>query len=86
MASKLSYVYAMLFHNDKKFLIAFGEHLKKIRLEKNYSQEKLSFESGLETRQLGRIERGEINTGIYSAAIIAKAMDIDLTQLFNFKF
>ena len=45
---------------NQKFISAFGENLRKIRIEKGYTQEDLSHKSDLQLTQIGRIERGEM--------------------------
>jgi len=67
-----------------KFLKKFGFHLKKIRLEKGFSQDDIAFNSELSTNQIGRIERGEINTSLSTIYEIAKTLDIDVKDLFDF--
>jgi transcriptional regulator with XRE-family HTH domain len=71
---------------NEKFLKAFGRHLSEIRKSRNFSQESLAYESGIELRQIGRIERGEINTGLSSIVLIAETLKIDMKDLFNFKY
>jgi transcriptional regulator with XRE-family HTH domain len=70
---------------NEKFLKAFGVNLKKIRKARSFSQEKLAYESGIELRQIGRIERGEINTGLSSIVLIAETLRIEVKDLFDFK-
>ena len=67
-----------------RYLKAFGAHLRATRNAKNMSMEKLAYGCGMEYRQIARIERGEINTGIYSLYRIARAMKIDPKDLLNF--
>jgi transcriptional regulator with XRE-family HTH domain len=66
-----------------KFLKAFGNNLRLKRKELRFSQERLAYEAEIELRQLGRIERGEINTGIISVKIIADTLGIDPKELFE---
>jgi transcriptional regulator with XRE-family HTH domain len=68
----------------KDFLIAFGRHLSETRKKLGFSQERLAFEAEIELRQLGRIERGEINTGILSVKILSEALKITPEKLFSF--
>lgn len=63
----------------------FGERLKEVRLSKKISQESLSYEAGIEFSQLSRIERGIINTSISHAYVIAKALKVPVSELFNFE-
>jgi hypothetical protein len=41
---------------DDMFLKIFGNHVKALRKEKNFIQEKLAFEMGVEISQISRIE------------------------------
>lgn len=65
------------------YLKKLGNDIRKIRKEKGYSMEGLANEAEIEYRQLGRIERGEINTTIVSLLRICEALEIELKQLFN---
>jgi len=47
-------------------------------------QEELANSSDIPISQIGRIERGEINTTISTAYAISKALEIDIKELFNF--
>jgi transcriptional regulator with XRE-family HTH domain len=66
------------------FLNAFGSNLKVVRKRLGYSQERLAYEADIELRQIGRIERGEINTGILSLKIIAETLGIHYKELMDF--
>jgi transcriptional regulator with XRE-family HTH domain len=70
--------------SDNDYLKAFGNQLKIMRKKMGYSQEKLSYEAEIELRQIGRIERGEINTGILSIKKISNTLKIDQKDLFDF--
>jgi transcriptional regulator with XRE-family HTH domain len=71
---------------NKRFTKAFGENLKRIRTEKKFSQESLSYEADVPLSQIGRIERGEVNTTISTILVLANALDIQPMELLNFKF
>lgn len=49
------------------------------------SQEELAFKCGFELSQIGRIERGTINTSISHVAAIAKALEVPASELFMFE-
>jgi len=66
----------------KKILIAFGENVRKIRKEKDISQEELSFRADLHRTYIGMIERAEKNLTLTNIEKIAKALDVDIKQLF----
>lgn len=71
-------------HYDK-YLKEFGLNLRTIRKKKGVSMEALANEAEIEYRQLGRIERGEINTTIISILRISEALKIDTIELFKFE-
>lgn len=68
---------------EKAFLIQIGHNIRRIRKEKKISMETLAHEADIEYRQLGRIERGEINTGILSLHIIASVLGININEFFK---
>lgn len=72
--------------DDKKFIKAFGEHLKNLRLEKNLSQEDLANDAEVPINQIGRIERAEIKTSLSTIYKISQALEIDPKKLFDFEF
>ncbi|MEI9911753.1 MAG: helix-turn-helix transcriptional regulator [Bacteroidota bacterium] len=59
-------------------------NLKRSGKKKGVSQEKLALETGFELSQIGRIERGEINTSISHVAAIAKVLKVNPEALFQF--
>jgi transcriptional regulator with XRE-family HTH domain len=65
------------------YLKKVGNTLRKIRKEKGYSMENLANETEIEYRQLGRIERGEINTSIISLLRICQTLNIEMKTLFE---
>ena len=71
---------------NEEFLKAFGENLRKIREKKDLSQRALAEIAGIDFTQIGRIERGEINTTLSSVYTLAKALEVPLTKLFAFDF
>jgi transcriptional regulator with XRE-family HTH domain len=71
-------------NEEKIFIKNFGEKLKKLRLEKNLSQEMLANDANIPINQIGRIERAEISTSLTTIYKIAKALDIKITVLFDF--
>ena len=69
---------------DDKFLKAFGERVRALRIQNGVSQYELSYAFDIPKSQIVRIEKGEINTGISSASAIASALSIDPKMLFEF--
>ena len=69
---------------DIAYIKSFGLNLKKIRLERKMSQEDLAYSSDIPISQIGRIERGEINTTISTLYAISKSLEIEIKYLFDF--
>jgi transcriptional regulator with XRE-family HTH domain len=65
--------------------VAFGKHLKKTRESRGFTQENLANDIEVEISQINRIERGEINTTISTLLVLAKALNIEVKYLFDFK-
>lgn len=72
-----------MYYRDDKFIKKFGLKLKEVRKAKKISQEQLAGDTGFELSQIGRIERGEINTSISHVAAIAKALKVKPEELFQ---
>jgi len=68
---------------DKKALKLLGKRIRQLREAADISQAQLAFEAGIPRFQVSRIERGEINTGVLSIFAIAKALEVDIRELFN---
>lgn len=61
--------------------IALGRNIRKIRKEKDLSQEKLALMCGLDRSYMGRIERGEVNITIVKLYEISKVLEVDIRIL-----
>jgi len=72
-------IYSM---DNKKILIKFGEKVRSLRKERNLSQEELSFKAELHRTYIGMIERAEKNITLINIEKIAKALDVDIKNLF----
>jgi transcriptional regulator with XRE-family HTH domain len=70
---------------NKPFVIAFGNNLRKLRLSKKISMQNLAYAINVEYSQISRIELGKINTSISTANDIANALEIPVSELFNFE-
>ncbi|QVK21118.1 helix-turn-helix transcriptional regulator [Mycoplasmatota bacterium] len=62
----------------------FGKKIRKLRLDRNMSQEELAYESGLHRTYIGSVERAEKNLTIKNVFKIAEALGINPSDLFNF--
>lgn len=63
------------------FIIEVGKKIQSRRKELKLSQETLSFDADIPRNQIGRIERGEINTSLITLFKISKALKIDVVDL-----
>ena len=70
---------------DKKFLIAVGKRIRQLREQQKISQGQLAFETGIRREQIIRIESGAQSTGIDILKKLASALDITLSDLFDFE-
>ncbi|WP_198952497.1 helix-turn-helix domain-containing protein [Mucilaginibacter sp. MD40] len=61
---------------------AFGRRLRDLRISTGLSQEQLANEAEIPLSQVGRIERGEINPTLSSINVLAKALKVDIKELF----
>lgn len=64
--------------------ITFGDKVRQLRLARKMTQFDLATLLKTDTKAVGRIERGEINTGIETAAKIANALNVRVKDLFDF--
>lgn len=69
---------------DEEFIKKFGLNLRKIREAKKISQENVAYEAGIPVNQVGRIERGEINTSISTLNALAKALGVSPKDMLDF--
>jgi transcriptional regulator with XRE-family HTH domain len=68
---------------NREILIKFGQRVRQLRKEKNLSQEDLSFKADLHRTYIGMIERAEKNITLVNIEKIAKALNVDIKELFN---
>lgn len=78
-------MYSFVFMINKFLLNEFGDRIKQLRLQKNISQEKLSFLTGFHRTYIGMIERGERNISLSNMAVFAKVFEINISELLDLK-
>lgn len=70
--------------NDE-ILKKFGKRVKALRLQKGItSQMALANKAGLDRTYVGGLERGERNVALINISKLAKALGVDLVDLFKF--
>ena len=62
---------------------AFGKRLRDIRRRKDMTQEKLADLSGLSIQYIGEIERGKRNPSLTSIEMLASALGMSVSDLFD---
>ncbi len=67
--------------NSKNILTIFGNNVRKYRKEQQLSQEKLAEFADVHRTYIGMIERAEKNITLLNMEKIAKALQIELTEL-----
>jgi transcriptional regulator with XRE-family HTH domain len=70
---------------SREILLKFGLRVREIRKQKNLSQEDLSFKADLHRTYIGMIERAEKNITLLNIEKIAKALNVNIIELFDDK-
>jgi len=79
--SLYSIVFFCIVKNE--LLIAFGNKIRELRIQKNWSQEKLAEETDFHRTYIGMIERGERNLSLLNIQKFAQAFDLPIEELFK---
>lgn len=66
-----------------QLLIGFGLHLRKLRLDRNLSQEQLGMIAELDRTYISGIERGVRNVSLTNIFRIAQALNVPTAELFR---
>lgn len=61
----------------------FGNNLKRLRLEKGLSQEKLALNADIDRTYIPSIEKGERNVSIVIVEKLAIALNVPISELFK---
>ena len=73
----------MQFVKDEKLLKALGKRIREIRKKRNLTQVELGVKCNNYAEQIGRIERGQLNVTISTLNLLAKALQVSLSDLVN---
>lgn len=63
-------------------LLHFGKQVQELRKDRNLSQEQLAELAGVHRTYIGMIERAEKNITLYNIERIAKALEVNIKDLF----
>ena len=68
---------------DKEpILLSFGQRVHELRKKRNLSQEQLADMAGVHRTYIGMVERAEKNITLRNIKKIAKALDVNIKELF----
>lgn len=67
-----------------KKLKSFGTHIRQIRIDKKLTQEQLADLAGVSENTIVTLESGKLNTTVATCFDIAKALGVELKDLFDF--
>jgi transcriptional regulator with XRE-family HTH domain len=68
----------------KDIIKEFGNRVRELRTDKNWSQEDLADKTGFHRTYIGMIERGERNPSLKNLKKFAEAFGISLSELMKF--
>jgi transcriptional regulator with XRE-family HTH domain len=69
---------------DPKFLASLGSRIKKIRLDKDMTQNELSIQCDFEKASMSRIESGKTNVTVLTLRKISRALDVEMIEFFRY--
>lgn len=72
------------FRFDIVYARKFGRRIKDLRTEKGITQEELAFRANISPSYMSAIERGITDTTISTTKRLAKALQIEIFELFKF--
>ena len=62
-------------------LLLFGAEIRKLRLKRNLSQERLAELAGLQRNYVGMVERGECNISLIAVLALARVLSVKPAKL-----
>lgn len=69
----------------REWLARLGTHIRRLRLERDLSQEEVAHRAGLAPPHVSMIERGRLNFGVYTAVLLAEALSCSLNDLLAYQ-
>ncbi len=70
---------------DEQGISLLAKKLKEVRTKKGFTQEELAYESELTLSQIARIETMKTNPTVSTIFKIARTLDVNVGELFDFK-
>lgn len=66
---------------DSDLLARFGERVRELRKRLGFSQEQFAERCDLDRTYIGGIERGERNVSLRNIAVLARALNVKVSEL-----
>jgi transcriptional regulator with XRE-family HTH domain len=67
----------------QKFKKLLGHNVRRVRVDRRLSVEKLALEAGLAYSQVSRIELGKISTSAYTIYVISRTLEVSPAVFFD---
>ncbi len=67
----------------QEFAQTLGKRVREVRKFRGFTLEKLALDAEMETKQLSRIEFGQINTTVFQIYRISCSLEVNLGELFG---
>jgi len=64
--------------------VLFGQRIRALRQARGFSQERFAYHSDLDRSYVGGVERGQRNVSLDNIAVLARALDLPVYELFLF--
>lgn len=62
-------------------LVSLGDSIRRVRLAKDISQERLALLAEVDRSYVGRVERGDNNVAVLTLSRLARALDTSIAKL-----
>lgn len=69
---------------EESLQIKVGKRIQEIRVEKNISQQDLAARCNFEKSNMSRLEAGRANATLSTLEVVAKALNVNITEFFKF--
>lgn len=66
---------------DTKKIVLLGNHIRKLRQQKQMTMVELAFAADIEYKQVCRIEKGETNPTISTILALSKGLEINIDEI-----
>lgn len=67
----------------EKIQLSFGSHVRKLRTEKGFSQEKFALHIGMDRTYYASVEAGKRNISLVNIQKIANGLEVSLSKMFE---